>query len=157
LTHGVRRRRLVEGLQMYGDGWPAVAEHVGTHSVIECITHFLALPIEDDFVDELERTTARQPGRPDEGAGGGSAEGRAAGQRLEGPGGGSDGDGVGRVPLAGAPGAPGNPLMSLVGASRARRAARVPGRTCALLHKAADAAHAPRAQRTRSAYSAWRL
>ncbi|KAI8464815.1 MAG: hypothetical protein J3K34DRAFT_102566 [Monoraphidium minutum] len=100
---------LLEGLDMHGDQWPAVAEHVGTHSVLECITHFLQLPIEDDVLDELERRAAEAPGDAAEGAdaGGGAKAAAAAQQEQQ-----QLDEGIGRVPLAGSEGAPGNPLAS---------------------------------------------
>ena len=104
---------LLEGLDLYGDNWPKVAEHVGTHSMLEAIAHFLQLPIEDDFLDELERRAARAPGRAmadgdgdDSGEDGGGEAGGGAQtaeeERL-----------IGRVPLAGTAQKPGNPVMSL--------------------------------------------
>jgi hypothetical protein len=97
--------RLLEGLDMHGDKWPAVAEHVGTHSVLECITHFLQLPIEDDFLDELERRDSQRGAAPANE--GGSAAGAEAGwRRIE--------DRIGRVPLAGNGSGHANPVMSMV-------------------------------------------
>ena len=43
---------LLEGLELYGDKWDDVAEHVGSRSQLACILHFLSLPIEEQFVDE---------------------------------------------------------------------------------------------------------
>lgn len=86
---------------MHGDHWPAVAEYVGTHSVLECITHFLQLPIEDDFLDELEKRAAQPPGQ---------VHGGAEEQQLEG----QEAD-IGEVPMCGTADDPGNPVMSLVG------------------------------------------
>eukprot|EP00798_Chlamydomonas_sp_ICE-L_P003678 gene3678-13753_t len=40
---------------MFGDNWAEVAEHVGTKSSVQCILHFLQLPIEDQFIEELEQ------------------------------------------------------------------------------------------------------
>ena len=100
-------RRLLEGMQMHGDNWPHVAEHVGTHNVLDCITHFLQLPIEDDFLDELEHRAASPSG---------SASIRRQQQREQGgPSGAEEEDGaIGRVPFDGGDAAPGNPVMSLV-------------------------------------------
>jgi len=97
---------------MFGDQWPKIADHVGPHSVLECITHFLQLPIEDDFLDELEHRAALQLS---------SVSDRAA-QQLSGGGEGAGGggqqqeeeEGIGRVPLGGVDGAHGNPVMSMV-------------------------------------------
>jgi hypothetical protein len=89
---------------MHGDTWPKVADHVGTHTVLECITHFLQLPIEDDFLDELEKRAAQPPGSGGVGGEGGGAaqQGEAADSRI------------GRVPLAGSEGVAANPVLSLV-------------------------------------------
>lgn len=45
---------LLEGLELHRDRWADIAEHVGTKSQVQCILHFLQLPIEDEFLDELE-------------------------------------------------------------------------------------------------------
>lgn len=87
---------------MYGLNWLKVADHVGTHSMLECMTHFLQLPIEDDFLDEIERGAAALPGASDHGNGGGGA------QSVE------EVAAIGHVPLAGTAAAPANPLMSAV-------------------------------------------
>ena len=44
---------LLEGLEVYGESWSDVAEHVGTKSVEECIRHFIRLPVEDRFLDDI--------------------------------------------------------------------------------------------------------
>lgn len=41
---------LLEGLELFGDSWVEVADHVGSKSALQCIVHFLQLPIEDDFL-----------------------------------------------------------------------------------------------------------
>lgn len=89
-------------MSFHGDIWPLVAEHVGSHNALECMIHFLQLPIEDDFLDELEHRALKA-------AGGGS-------QQLAGPDPASSGDpqGFGYVPLGGTDAAPGNPVMSMV-------------------------------------------
>ncbi len=51
---------LLEGLELHKDRWADIAEHVGTKSQVQCILHFLQLPIEDEFLDELE-SRDRQP------------------------------------------------------------------------------------------------
>jgi hypothetical protein len=95
---------------MHGDQWPSVAEHVGTHTVLECIIRFLQLPIEDDFLDELEQRGLQH----------GAPSGAAAAARPASPGVAATadvhGDAVGRVPMAGRGSTQGNPVMSLVSA-----------------------------------------
>ena len=39
---------------MYKDDWNKVAEHVGTRTQDECILHFLRLPIEDPFLEDIQ-------------------------------------------------------------------------------------------------------
>ncbi|GMH38909.1 hypothetical protein BSKO_06807 [Bryopsis sp. KO-2023] len=50
---------LLEALELYNDNWMEVAEHVGTKSQLQCIMHFLQLPIEDQFVEQM--ASASQP------------------------------------------------------------------------------------------------
>ena len=45
---------LLEGLELHKDRWGEIADHVGTKSQVQCILHFLQLPIEDDYLDQLE-------------------------------------------------------------------------------------------------------
>ncbi|PWN31735.1 uncharacterized protein FA14DRAFT_162639 [Meira miltonrushii] len=47
----VETLRLLEGLEMYDDDWAQVSNHVGTRSREQCITKFLQLPIEDDYLN----------------------------------------------------------------------------------------------------------
>lgn len=42
---------LLEGLEMCGDDWSKVEEHVGTRSAQQCIRKFLELPIEDPYLN----------------------------------------------------------------------------------------------------------
>lgn len=44
---------LLEGLEMYKDDWNKVSEHVGTRTQDECILHFLQLPIEDPYIENV--------------------------------------------------------------------------------------------------------
>ncbi|KAK0566632.1 SWI/SNF and RSC complex subunit Ssr2 [Tilletia horrida] len=44
--------RLLEGMEMFGDDWTKVSNHVGTRSWQQCITRFLQMPIEDPYLDE---------------------------------------------------------------------------------------------------------
>jgi SWI/SNF related-matrix-associated actin-dependent regulator of chromatin subfamily C len=45
--------RLLEGLELYKEDWAAVAAHVGTRSQAACLAHFVRLPIEDQFVEDI--------------------------------------------------------------------------------------------------------
>lgn len=89
---------------MYGPVWPKVAEHVGTHGMLETITHFLQLPIEDDFLDELERRAAAAPGARSA-TGDTAAAGAQSAQEEE---------AIGRVPMCGTAEAPTNPVLGSV-------------------------------------------
>lgn len=37
---------LLEGLEMFGDNWNEIADHVGSKTVQQCVLQFLRLPIE---------------------------------------------------------------------------------------------------------------
>lgn len=45
---------LLEALELYGDNWNEIAEHVATKSKSQCILHFIRLPVEDPFLEDLE-------------------------------------------------------------------------------------------------------
>lgn len=45
---------LLEALEMYGDNWNEIAEHVGTKSKSQCILQFIRLPVEDPFLEDME-------------------------------------------------------------------------------------------------------
>ena len=71
---------LLEALEYYGENWHEVSEHVGTKSQLQCIHHFLGLPIEDAFLDELEGQIQDRTLYSDrQGAGGGGKGGGGAG------------------------------------------------------------------------------
>lgn len=40
---------LLEAIELYDDDWNAIAEHVGTRTREQCLSHFLQLPIEEPF------------------------------------------------------------------------------------------------------------
>ncbi|PWN27763.1 hypothetical protein BDZ90DRAFT_232157 [Jaminaea rosea] len=42
--------RLLEALEMYGDDWARVEEHVGTRGSEECIQRFVQLPVEEPYL-----------------------------------------------------------------------------------------------------------
>ncbi|XP_015760824.1 PREDICTED: SWI/SNF complex subunit SMARCC2-like [Acropora digitifera] len=48
------RSLFFQGLEMFKDDWNKVAEHVGTRTQDECILHFLRLPIEDPFLEDVQ-------------------------------------------------------------------------------------------------------
>lgn len=42
---------LLEALELFGENWNEIAEHVATKTKAQCILHFLQMPIEDPFLD----------------------------------------------------------------------------------------------------------
>ncbi|KAL6012342.1 hypothetical protein ACLOJK_002829 [Asimina triloba] len=42
---------LLEALELYGENWNEIAEHVATKTKAQCILHFVQMPIEDLFLD----------------------------------------------------------------------------------------------------------
>lgn len=42
---------LLEAIELYGDDWSKIAEHVGTRTKEKCILHFLQMPIEEPFLE----------------------------------------------------------------------------------------------------------
>jgi len=56
---------LLEGLELHKDNWAEVAEHVGSRSQLECVVHFVQLPV--------DATLHEREGGPRDGAGNGSA------------------------------------------------------------------------------------
>ena len=45
---------LLEGIELFGEDWAEVAAHVGSRSAFACVRRFLALPLADEFLAELE-------------------------------------------------------------------------------------------------------
>lgn len=45
---------VTQGMEMFKDDWNKVAEHVGTRTQDECILHFLRLPIEDPYLEDMK-------------------------------------------------------------------------------------------------------
>lgn len=46
---------LLEALELYGDNWNEIAEHVATKSKSQCILHFIRLPVEDTFSEDADK------------------------------------------------------------------------------------------------------
>lgn len=42
---------LLEALELYGENWNEIAEHVATKTRTQCILHFVQMPIEDSFLE----------------------------------------------------------------------------------------------------------
>lgn len=53
---------LLEALEMYGDCWEMVAEHVESKDITQCILQFLRLPIEESFLEHLRSEWWAKPG-----------------------------------------------------------------------------------------------
>ncbi|KAH9300614.1 hypothetical protein KI387_012197, partial [Taxus chinensis] len=49
---------LLEALELYGDNWNEIAEHVATKSKAQCILQFIRLPIEDPFLEDKDMPDA---------------------------------------------------------------------------------------------------
>ncbi|KAL0921855.1 hypothetical protein M5K25_008969 [Dendrobium thyrsiflorum] len=45
---------LLEALELFGENWNEIAEHVATKTKAQCILHFLQMPIEDPFLEVQE-------------------------------------------------------------------------------------------------------
>ncbi|GAB4819040.1 hypothetical protein N2152v2_006086 [Parachlorella kessleri] len=81
---------LLEGLELYGENWAQIAEHVGTKTQMQCIMHFLQMPIEEQFLGDLGATRGRagvtEPAPPPDanGAEPPAGEAGAAGQAAQG-------------------------------------------------------------------------
>ena len=43
---------LLEGLELHGDDWNLIADHVGTRTREQCVIRFLQLPIEENYLEE---------------------------------------------------------------------------------------------------------
>lgn len=41
---------LLEALELYGENWSEIAEHVATKTKTQCMLHFVQMPIEDPFL-----------------------------------------------------------------------------------------------------------
>lgn len=52
---------LLEGVEMFDTDWHAVANHVGTRSVDDCVWHFINLPIEDQYLQQSNSNVASLP------------------------------------------------------------------------------------------------
>ncbi|KAJ0247271.1 SWI/SNF complex subunit SWI3D [Hirschfeldia incana] len=45
---------LLEGLEIFTENWNEIAEHVATKTKAQCMLHFLQMPIEDAFLDQID-------------------------------------------------------------------------------------------------------
>ena len=49
---------LLEALELYGENWNEIAEHVATKTKEQCILYFVQMPIEDSFLDGEDSNNA---------------------------------------------------------------------------------------------------
>jgi SWI/SNF related-matrix-associated actin-dependent regulator of chromatin subfamily C len=80
---------LLEGLELYGDNWGKVSEHVGGRSELQCIQRLLQLPLEDALLPQAG-TSGIQLSRvlqttEDGGAGGGEGAEEDGAVAIDGP------------------------------------------------------------------------
>ncbi|ERN17502.1 hypothetical protein AMTR_s00059p00072490 [Amborella trichopoda] len=59
---------LLEALELYGENWNEIAEHVATKTKSQCILHFIQMPVEDPFLEGKEPTDMSIQGAPDTGS-----------------------------------------------------------------------------------------
>jgi SWI/SNF related-matrix-associated actin-dependent regulator of chromatin subfamily C len=52
---------LLEGIEKFNDNWNNIAEHVGTKSKAQCVHHYLRLPVEDSWLENIEVPEASAP------------------------------------------------------------------------------------------------
>ncbi|CAL9151206.1 unnamed protein product [Musa hybrid cultivar] len=60
---------LLEALELFGENWNEIAEHVATKTKAQCILHFLQMPIEDSFLeggDDDDDVNESNPGSKDQ-------------------------------------------------------------------------------------------
>ncbi|KAM7255759.1 hypothetical protein ACFE04_011500 [Oxalis oulophora] len=99
---------LLEALEIYHENWNEIAEHVGSKSKAQCITHFLRLPIEDSLLDKVEVPSISRatnlPNGDDHGRVHSNSNGDISVSRLQ------EAELESRLPFANS----GNPVMSLV-------------------------------------------
>ncbi|XP_010254885.1 PREDICTED: SWI/SNF complex subunit SWI3D isoform X2 [Nelumbo nucifera] len=58
---------LLEALELYGENWNEIAEHVATKTKAQCILHFVQMPIEDTFLEGKDELDASVQGNNDPG------------------------------------------------------------------------------------------
>lgn len=60
---------LLEGVEMHGQAWSDVADHVGSKSAFACVRRFLALPLTDEVMVDLEAPAGGGGAPPADGPG----------------------------------------------------------------------------------------
>ncbi|XP_022773289.1 SWI/SNF complex subunit SWI3C isoform X2 [Durio zibethinus] len=92
---------LLEAMEIYGENWNEIAEHVGAKSKAQCILHFLRLPMEDGLLENIEVPSTPKSIIVSNGDGRGRLQSRPS---LR------DADSESRLPFANS----GNPVMAMV-------------------------------------------
>ncbi|KAF3775555.1 SWI/SNF complex subunit [Nymphaea thermarum] len=59
---------LLEALELYGENWNEIAEHVATKTKAQCFLHFVRMPIEDVFIEREDTSDVTSPHVPDSAA-----------------------------------------------------------------------------------------
>ncbi|XP_043713043.1 SWI/SNF complex subunit SWI3D [Telopea speciosissima] len=59
---------LLEALELYGENWNEIAEHVATKTKAQCILHFVQMPIEDMFFEHTDNFDASSQGNTNPGS-----------------------------------------------------------------------------------------
>ncbi|KAJ4962706.1 hypothetical protein NE237_022645 [Protea cynaroides] len=59
---------LLEALELYGENWNEIAEHVATKTKAQCILHFVQMPIEDMFLEGTDDFDSRSHGNTNPGS-----------------------------------------------------------------------------------------
>ncbi|KAJ4766320.1 SWI/SNF complex subunit SWI3C [Rhynchospora pubera] len=97
---------LLEAIEKYNDRWNEIAEHVGTKSKAQCIQHFIRLPVEVGFLENIDVPGIAQSERMEREAPSSSyvPNGETSGVSQH------DAQEASKFPFADAP----NPVMSLV-------------------------------------------
>ncbi|XP_068654365.1 SWI/SNF complex subunit SWI3D-like [Aristolochia californica] len=56
---------LLEALELYGENWNEIAEHVATKTKTQCMLHFVQMPIEDPFLEGKDDVDVSPQGNAD--------------------------------------------------------------------------------------------
>ncbi|CAN6482096.1 unnamed protein product [Victoria cruziana] len=56
---------LLEALELYGENWNEIAEHVATKTKAQCFLYFVRMPIEDMFIEGEDTSDVTSPHAPD--------------------------------------------------------------------------------------------
>ncbi|ONK59623.1 uncharacterized protein A4U43_C08F8370 [Asparagus officinalis] len=74
---------LLEALELFGENWNEIAEHVATKTKTQCILHFLQMPIEDPFLEGSEDADENTQEQVDSGSANGENDASAVHETKE--------------------------------------------------------------------------